>query len=212
MSRDRARALAALAAAACAMLAGCNTLPRSDAHRPDQAAALERSTAAAVALASFLDLMQKLITAAPAEQAEIVAAVRREYEASPAGTRQLRYALALAMPGHASSDPVSAQRLLRELVATPEILQPIERALANTELAQLTREIDSGAEMLRTQGELLRVEREKTAAANRKVKSEVEENDRLRKALEEARAKLDAIANIERSMTERQTNTEGRQP
>jgi len=211
--RSDVRALSlALVAAASLAVAGCNTLPRKDTRRPDATAALERSTGAAVALVGYLDLMQKLIAAAPAEQAEILAAVRREYEAMPSGTRQLRYAMALAMPNHAGSDPATAQHLLRELVATSEVLQPVERALAGIELAQLTRELNGVAEAARTQGELLRQEREKTAAANRKLKSEADDNDRLRKALEEARAKLDAIANIERSMTERQVNPEGRQP
>jgi len=35
---------------------------------------------------------------------------------------------------------------------------------------------------------------------------------RLRKELDEARAKLDAIANIERSLNERKPSNEGRQP
>lgn len=212
MRSERRAVPLALVAVACLVVAGCGALPRKDTRRPDTSAQLERSTAAAIALASYLDLMQKLVTAPPAEQAEIVAAVRREYEAAPASTRQLRYALALAMPNHSGFDPATAQRLLRELVATPEVLQPIERAIATTELAQLTRQLNDAAEGARTQGELLRQERDRTAAVNRKLKSEVDENDRLRKALDEARAKLDAITNIERSMTERQTNSEGRQP
>jgi regulator of replication initiation timing len=41
------------------------------------------------------------------------------------------------------------------------------------------------------------------AAATRRLQAEVDENTRLRKELDEARAKLDAIANIERSLNER---------
>jgi hypothetical protein len=45
---------------------------------------------------------------------------------------------------------------------------------------------------------------------NHRLQLETDENVRLRKELEEARAKLDAIANIERSLNERKPNNEGR--
>jgi len=41
------------------------------------------------------------------------------------------------------------------------------------------------------------------ANANHRLQAEMDENVRLRRELEEARAKLDAIANIERSLNER---------
>ena len=56
-----------------------------------------------------------------------------------------------------------------------------------------------------------RAERERLAAVNRRLAAETEENARLRKSLDEAQAKLDAIANIERQTTVRQpTAPEGR--
>jgi hypothetical protein len=42
------------------------------------------------------------------------------------------------------------------------------------------------------------------------VQAELDENARLRRELEEARAKLDAIANIERSVNERKPDSTGR--
>ena len=48
------------------------------------------------------------------------------------------------------------------------------------------------------------------ATANQRLQTEIDENARLRKELEEARAKLDAIANIERSLNERKPGTTGR--
>jgi hypothetical protein len=54
------------------------------------------------------------------------------------------------------------------------------------------------------------------AALNRRLQAEMDENARLRKALDEARAKLDAVATIEQNITERKTPTpaptEGRRP
>ena len=59
-------------------------------------------------------------------------------------------------------------------------------------------------------------DRQRTAAPNanvaRRLQTEMDENARLRKALDEAHAKLDAIANIERSISDRPPATEGRTP
>jgi hypothetical protein len=75
---------------------------------------------------------------------------------------------------------------------------------------------------LNAENERLRAEaqrertRERGTAANpalsRRLQSEIEENARLRKALDEARAKLDAIATIEQNITERKPTPEGRRP
>ena len=48
------------------------------------------------------------------------------------------------------------------------------------------------------------------ASANHRLQAEIDENARLRKELEEAHAKLDAIANIERSLNERKPDSTGR--
>jgi hypothetical protein len=53
----------------------------------------------------------------------------------------------------------------------------------------------------------VREDQARVASANRRLQTELEENTRLRKELDEARAKLDAIANIERSLNERKPGT-----
>ena len=50
------------------------------------------------------------------------------------------------------------------------------------------------------------------AATQRRLQAELDENARLRKQLEDAQAKLDAIANIERNLTQRKSTNEGGQP
>ena len=50
-----------------------------------------------------------------------------------------------------------------------------------------------------------------SAVTARRLQAEMDENARLRKALEEAQGKLDAIANIERSISDRPP-AEGRTP
>ncbi|MEA3161765.1 MAG: hypothetical protein QOD95_3313, partial [Gammaproteobacteria bacterium] len=48
--------------------------------------------------------------------------------------------------------------------------------------------------------------RDKLLAANRRLAAESDENVKLRKALDEARAKLEAITHIERSINDRGSN------
>ena len=127
-----------------------------------------------------------------------------------ASSRQLRFALMLATPGHPGTDLPRAQQLLRELTANPEMLLPGERALAFLELQQIDDHLTLEAENRRLETDAVRADRERLANLNRRLQLESDENARLRKELEEARAKLDAIANIERSLNERKPSNEGR--
>lgn len=195
---------------AAAVLCSCSTDQPRD-REPPAAPVIDRNAAAAAALTDDLQMMQRLAQAAPAEQADLIAAAQRDYESAPTPSRQLRYALVLANPGH-SSDLPHAQQLLRSLMANPEMLLSGERALAFLELQQIDDHLTLEAENRRLQGDAVRVDREHQGTANRKLQVEADENARLRKELDEARAKLDAIANIERSLNERKPNNQGSQP
>ncbi len=195
------------------LVAGCSALgggARGDAARQAQPPP-DRDTTVAVLLANTIQTLQRLSQGTPAEQAEILASARGGYERTPLSGAQLRYALVLATPGHAARDPERARTLLRELAAQPEALQPVERALTLVELGQLERELGLKAENERLQGELQRSARDRNTLTARRLQAEIEDNARLRRQLEEARAKLDAIANIERNISERK-NTEVRKP
>ena len=61
------------------------------------------------------------------------------------------------------------------------------------------------AENTRLRTEEPRDYRDKLAAVNRRLSAETDENVHLRKALEEARAKLEAVTHIERSINDRST-------
>jgi hypothetical protein len=173
----------------------------------------DRDSVAAVVMAGTFQNMQHLTQAGPAEQAEIVAAAREAYERSPQGSAKLRYALLLATPGHPARNPVAAQKLLRELAAQTETLQPLERAVALVELAQLNAELALRAdnERLLQSGEQ-RADHDRNAGTQRRLQVELDENARLRRQLEDAQSKLDAIANIERNLTQRKPAPEGGQP
>jgi hypothetical protein len=186
--------------------AGCNSLLSRDRTAPAPTPAQPVSTSAAV-LSEYLLLLQRLVQGSASEQAEIVAHAQSEYDAAPTPSRELKLALILATPGHLGTDQPRAQRLLRELAAHPETLLPAERALAFLELSQIDDHLTLVAENRRLQTDAAREDQARMASANRRLQAEVEENGRLRKELEEARAKLDAIANIERSLNERKPGT-----
>ena len=171
---------------------------------------VDRAAASAAVLNDYMVLLQRLIQGAPAQQAEIVATAQKDYETAPTPSRELKFALVLATPGHPATDQPRAQRLLRELMASPEMLLTGERALAFVELQQIDDILTVKAENSRLESDAARADREKLTTANRRLQSEVDENTRLRKELEEARAKLYAIANIERSLNERKPSNEGR--
>ena len=170
---------------------------------------IDRDTQVAVLLAGTIQTLQRLGASNPAEQAEIVATARQGYERAPGGGAQLRYALALAAPGHAARDAERARQLLRDLAAQPETLAPVERALTLFELSQLDRELGLQVDNLRLQQAASRADQERLAALNRKLQVEQDDNARLRRALDEAQAKLEAISSIERNLTERKRKPEG---
>jgi predicted nucleic acid-binding Zn-ribbon protein len=88
-------------------------------------------------------------------------------------------------------------------MATPETLLPAERALAFLELQKVDSQLTLASENRRLQSAMSREDRDKLAALNKRLQTETDENARLRKDLEEAQKKLDAVANIERSLNDR---------
>ena len=193
------------------LFGGCATdlfQPSHPTH--DTPPVVNRAATTSTVLADDLQLLQTLVQGTPSDQAEIVATAQRDYETAPTPSRQLRFALILATPGHPGTDLPRAQRLLRELMANPEMLMASERSLAFLELQQIDDHLTLEGENRRLQSDAVRADRERLANVNHRLQLETDENARLHKELEEARAKLDAIANIERSLNERKPSNEGR--
>ncbi len=197
-----------------ALLSGCTTglLARNDSRPAEQAPVVDRTTASASLIAGYLESMQHLVLSAPAEQAEMAAAAQRDYDLAPTPSHQLRLALLLATPGHGATDLPRAQRLLRELMAAPAALLPVERALAFLEQQKVDAQLALVAENKRLQTSVVRNDKDRNAAAARRLQTEVEENARLRKELDEAQTKLDAISDIEKAISERKPSAESRSP
>jgi hypothetical protein len=204
-------------------LTACTTSGFTNDRTRDETAApaVDRVVLSATVLSGYLEFLQRLVQAAPAEQAELMAATQREFEIAPTPSHQLRYALALSVPGHPATDLPQAQRLLRELMATPETLLPAERSLAFLELQQVAAQLTLTAENRRLQSSASRAANDRNNAETKRLQAAIDENAKLRKDLEDARAKLEAISDIERSLSERKTpqptsppttSSEGRNP
>jgi len=192
------------------LLSGCTAGFMSGQHPPAPPPVVSPSATSSTVLNEYLLLLQRLVQGPPAEQAEIVASAQRDYDTAPTPSHTLKLALVLGTPGHPATSLTRAQGLLRELMANPETLLPGERALAFLTLSQIDDHLTLESENLRLQAEAVRADRERMANANHRLQTEMDENARLRKELDEARAKLDAIANIERSLNERKPGSSGR--
>jgi len=191
----------------CAWQSACS-LGGSFAHQRQAAPAEpDRAPQDLSPIAPLLEMMGNLPQGDPARQAELFQSAKDAAELTPTTSNRLKFALALATPGHSGADPVAAQRQLSELLARPETLLPVERMLALVELKEVEQRLILQAENKRMRDEAPRDDsRDKLLAINRRLAAESDENVRLRKALDEARAKLEAVTHIERSINDRGTS------
>lgn len=161
----------------------------------------------------YLHEIYELIEGDPATQADIYANAKTAAEITPGTSTQLRYALVLGTPGHAETSDIQAQSLLRALLAEPELMTPAETALATIHLRDVERRLVLSAEAEDLREELLHAESAEPVpiedeALARRVANVEAENRRLRQALAETEAKIEALSSIERSLREQSANGE----
>jgi hypothetical protein len=195
------------------VLAGCSTSGRvfggregtpSTFQSPPTSGAAPSSEAEAVAI--YLRTLGELVNDDPIVQAD---GFRRAVEAAdtaPTTTNRLNLALALAIPGHPSSNPAEAQRQLNALLASDALL-PEERTLALVHLEDVEQRLILDAEARRLQRAVQAANAQRNDQSAQRLQAALEENRQLKAELEEAKAKLDAITNIERSIRERENGT-----
>ena len=80
---------------------------------------------------------------------------------------------------------------------------PAERALAAIMLASVDDRLVLIAEARRLEQDAAARDRDRAAAQQKRLQAEVDENARLKRALEDAQKKLDAVTEVERSITGR---------
>jgi hypothetical protein len=204
MSALARHSLALLCCAALALLGGCAGLGGAFEREPQRAepAAGRPSVDADAARANLLALAE-LHADTPAGQAERVQKARALAETAPTTPNRLRYALMLALPGHGAADAVAARRQLSDLLARPELLLPSERALATVLLAEVDERQVLAAQTRQSQQDGTSRDKDRITATQKRLQTEQEENTRLRRALEDAQKKLDAVTQVEQSITGR---------
>src|SRR6185295_12941657 len=102
-------------------------------------------------LALYLRTLHDLIEGDAVLKADVFRNVAAAADAAPTTTNRLNLALALATPGHPSSNPLEAQRLLNEVLAKDNALLPEERILALVELKDVEQRLILDAEAARLQ-------------------------------------------------------------
>jgi hypothetical protein len=205
-----ARALRVLLVLSAAVLASaCSTAFFTQKPVPHAAPVIDRKAASSEALADDFAVLSKLIAAPPDQQMQMVGAAEEDFRNTPTPSRKLQLALLLGTPGQAGADLPRAQQMLQQLSSDPHSsLLPGERSLVTLQLKQIGDYLTLEAENRTLQADAARADQ--LAALKRRLDGASGENAKLKRQLEEAKAKLAAIANIEKSLNERKPGKEGR--
>jgi len=170
---------------------------------------IDHKAASSEVLADHFTILEKLLASPPQQQMQIVGAAEQDFQATPTPSRKLRLALILGTPDQAGADLPRAQQMLQELSSDPQSsLLPGERALVALQLKQIGDYLTLEAENRTLQADATRADQ--LITLKRRLDGAAGENAKLKKQLDEAKAKLAAIANIEKSLNERKPGNEGR--
>jgi len=153
-------------------------------------------------IALYLDTLANMAPGDPARQQAELAAALASARQSPTAANRLRYALALGAAGHKDSNPVEAKRLLADLLAEPNDLGTQELELANAYLREFDARVALYAELARQREESQQKLKLNDSSATKRADALTAENARLKKQLAEANRKLEAVAEMERSLQE----------
>jgi hypothetical protein len=161
-------------------------------------------------LAIYLGTIRDLIEGDAVVKADAFRSAADAANSAPTTTNRLNLALALATPGHPSSNALEAQKQLGELLASPDALLPEERTLALVHLKEVEQRLILDAEAQRLQHAVQAATAQRNDQSAQRLQAALEENRQLKVELEEAKAKLDAIMNIERSIRDRENGSNPR--
>jgi len=162
-------------------------------------------------LAPYLETLGKMAPGDTARQQAELDATLAAAQQTRTSADTLRHALALGTAGHPASNPVEARRLITELLASANTLDPTETAFANAYLREFDARVALYAELARQREESEQTLKSLDATADRRADALAAENKQLKRALAEAERKLEAVAEMERSLLE-QAGAEAEQP
>jgi hypothetical protein len=200
---------AALALSAALLTSACTSDFFTQRPPPPPKPVIDHKAASSEALAEDFAVLDKLITAGAEQQMEIVGSAEEDFRTTPTPSKKLRLALILGTPDQAGSDLPRAQSMLEELSDDPQSsLLPGERTLTALQLKQIGDYLTLEAENRTLQADAARAD--ELAPLKHRLDGAAGENAKLKKELQEAQAKLAAIANIEKSLNERKPGNEAR--
>jgi hypothetical protein len=161
------------------LLAGCAAL-EGGSTRADAAAAAPPAPPPEV-LAPYLDTLGKMAPGDPARQQAELSATLAAAEQNRTAANTLRYALALGSAGHANSNPVEARRLISELLAGANTLDPAEAAFASAYRREFDARVALYAELGRQREESEQKLASLDATADRRADALAAENRQLKR-------------------------------
>ena len=189
-----------------ALLAACAAL-QSGTPGDIAPAASELATPPPPVLAPYLETLTRLAPGDPARQDSELESRLAAAQETRSSSDTLRYALALGAAGHPGSNPVEAKRLITELLASPNTLEPLEVSFATAYLREFDARVALYAELARQREDSEQKLRSRDATAERRADALAAENKQLKRALTEAERKLEAVAEMERSLLEQAGET-----
>lgn len=146
----------------------------------------------------------QMATNDPAAHAEIYADAASAAQLTPGPSTNLRLGMVLAIPGHAESNPQLAQSLLRDAITQELLLTPSELSLAHILLNNVERQIVVNSEARQMRASTSRATQTQEQALGQRLARVEAENRQLRRDLEDAERKLEAITSIERSIRDQE--------
>ena len=154
-----------------------------------------------------LSELERLAIGSYQEQIDLFTAIESARIANPTDTNRLRYALALSVLDHPSSDLVAAHTELEALLEADNGLTLSQTQLASIVFRNVERMLTLGAQNDGLRSDVERLESSRSASSSRadarlqgvqrKLNDLEKDNERLQAELAEARRQLDAILSIE---------------
>ena len=190
----------ALALLPLSLLTACAALQPQ--HSPPAPPVTAPAAPAPARLAPYIATLANMAPGDPARQQAELASTLAAAQQFPTAANTLRYALALGCAGRPDSNPVEAKRLLTELLAGPNELAPEELDLAKAYLREFDARVALYAEIARQREESEQKLKSSDSSAVRRADTLAAENARLKKQLNEAERKLEAVEEMERSLLE----------
>jgi plasmid stability protein len=181
-------------------MAACTGLQATDkAGVPSQAAELAAPKPADIA--EYFAVLDRMAPGDSVRQSTELEATLAQAQQDPSSSNRLKYAIALGAAGHVQSNPVEARRLINELLAGENELAPQEVSLANALQREYDARVALYADLARQREESERQLKSLDTESDRRYNALNAETQRLKKSLAEAERKLEAVAEMERSLT-----------